>query len=254
MARETLLVPGGADYPVVSVVSADVLPQYKEAFEGFVKDTDGLYGDRVKKSLDVFSKGGGELRGGNSFAPLLLRTVLPADSRLATMADIGLALENGLDLRGQYEDVGVVLRSGNDSYQNNDFLARDLSKQLQTKGISLDTPKALYFDALDLRRDGNSFYGLAFDLSEKAELGKTIIDAPELDNKNNRNRFSTFNDKGMLVFEASGDKTLYTRSEGLSRLVLYRGLYLDSYWYYLQGSDDDGRVVVVNGEATRAGK
>lgn len=245
MARETLLVPRGAEYPVASVVSADVLPQYKEAFDGFVKDTDGLYRDRVKKSLDVFSKGGGELRGSNSFAPILLRTILPADSRLATMADIGLALENGLDLRGHYEDVGVVLRSGNDSYQNNDFLARDLSKQLQAKGISLDTPKVLYFDALDLRRDGNSFYGLAFSLRDDVEL----IYAPILNKGDGNFSSADVNEKTGLPDKLSGgDRCLFTRKGGLSRLNLSGNLDLNSDWDNLLNSNGNGRVVVVGAE------
>jgi len=255
MARNAVLIPRETNYPVARVLSEDVLSQYNEALKGFVSDTPSLYRDRVKKSLDVFSKKNGELVGSNSFAPILLRGVLSKDSRLATMADIGLALERGLDLKGNYEDVGVVLRSGKDSYENNAFLAQELEKQLKGKGINLDNPKAIYFDALNLRRDGNSVYGLAFDLSDRAELGKTIIDAPELDHKNEGSRFSKFDERGMPVFILQGgDKTLYTKSDGLSRLNLYGGLYLNSIWIDLQGSNSYGRVVVVSGGATRTEK
>jgi len=48
-----------------------------------------------------------------------------------------------------------------------------------------------------------------------------------------------------------GNRTLYTRQDGLSRLYLSWYLYLSSVGIGLAGSNSDGRVVVVSGEAAQ---
>ncbi len=50
--------------------------------------------------------------------------------------------------------------------------------------------------------------------------------------------------------EKKGKHTWYTRDDGLSRLYLGSNLGLYSDWYDLDGSDSDGRGVLVGGEAT----
>ena len=83
-------------------------------------------------------------------------------------------------LTGFCVDTGLALMKAGDEYAENDFLAKNLAGQLDSRGIKLKTPKIIYFDALDLREDNNSGYGLIYILNERAELGKNIIDAPEL--------------------------------------------------------------------------
>ena len=94
--------------------------------------------------------------------------------------------------------------------------------------------------------DGNSFYGLNF------KRGKTFdyFEAPELNNKNNQQKFVRQDERGMPIFDKKGNRTLYTRDSGLSRLYLDGLLALGSSDGDLANSDDDGRVVVVGGEAT----
>lgn len=227
-------------------LDSQILNAYKEGINS--------YEGRAFDYLNIFQDRKGDLAGSNCFAPLKLREFLPAGTRLATMADLGRATEiNPSFLKGFYSDTGLTLRTPGDSYKENDFLAKDLAKQLKKRKITLktfhcfDSPKAIYFDALDLRKSQNSAYGLAYNLNEKAELGVNIIDASEL---MNNMKFKTMNEKtGIPLRHAQGNRTLYTRQDGLSRFHLYGGSIVFSSDSALANSGDCGRVIVVN-EAT----
>ena len=168
------------------------------------------------------------------------------------MADLGRATDiNPEFLRGFFSDTGLVLRTAGDSHKPNDFLAKNLAEQLKKREIDLKAPKVIYFDALSLREDSNSDYGLAFDLNERAELGRNIIDAPEL----SRNFiFKTMNEKGIPVEDPDGNRTLFTRPDGLSGFYMNRNSGVYSSIRSLADSNDYGRVVVVSAEGTRAEK
>ena len=216
-------------------LSSKYLPQYQERIK--------LFNERARKSLDIFPDKKGILMGSNCFAPLVLREFLPKDSRLATMYDLEkLGRENPDFLRGFYIDTGLVLRTPGDSYRPNDLLAKNLAEQLKHKGITLETPKIIYFDALDLDENLESEYGLVYKLNGRANLGKNIIDAPELTNDF---MFMTINEKGIPVKDENGSRKIHTRSDGLSRFYLDRISGVGSDGRDLAGSDDDGQVVVI---------
>ena len=170
--------------------------------------------------------------------------------RTANQAELEKALREGsLNLKGHYEDSGLILRSGEEP---NSYLAQKLLKQQRKLGFSegrLPYPLMIPLTELELRDDGNSEYGLAFDLME----GGNVILADILSEYNNKRTFSKTDRGTGLPSEVddyykskygSGEgRTLYTRNSGLSRLCLYRSLDLGSGDDVLAYSSDDGRVV-----------
>src|SRR3989344_5668972 len=216
-------------------LSSKYLPQYQERIK--------LFNERARKSLDIFPDKNGILVGSNCFAPLVLREFLPKNSKLATMYDLEkLGGENPEIFKGFYIDTGLFLRTPGDSYKPNDLLAKDLAEQLKHKGITLETPKIIYFDALDLDENLEFEYGLVYKLNGRANLGKNIIDSPELTNDF---MFMTINEKGIPVKDENGSRKIYTRSDGLSRFYLDRISGVGSDGRDLAYSVGDGQVVVI---------
>src|SRR3989338_7821296 len=173
MTDQIELTPRNLVFPVARILDSKILDVYKEAINS--------YGEKAQSSLNVLQDRNGNLAGSNCFAQIILRKLLPRSSRLATMTDLGLATELSSDfLKGFYSDTGLILRTEGDSYEPNDFLAKDLAKQLKERRITLEHPKVISFDALDLKKNEESAYGLSYKLSESAELGRNIIDAPKL--------------------------------------------------------------------------
>lgn len=235
------LVPRDLTFPTARVLDSGVL----EAYEEFL-DSKGYEG-RAREVSSIYSNSKGESAGSNCFGQIAVREVLPEGTRLATMGDYGLAVENDPNFtRGNYGDTGVCLFTPGDSYQPNDLLAKRLARQLKKRGITLDSPKVIYFDGLKLRKNRNSAYGLVYDLSENAKLGREIVDAQEAVVGNNGKKFSRFNETGMPIFNKEGDKTFFTRGEGLVRFGFGVSQDVGSGTRGLAGSGSDGRVVVVD--------
>ena len=237
MTNQVVLVPRTKVFPVAMILDSKVLEAYKEAIKSY---------DECGSSLDIFQDKNRVLAGSNCFAPIILRDLLPRSSRLATMTDLGLATElNPNFLKGFYSDTGLILRTEGDSHEPNDFLAKDLAKQLKERGITLEHPKVIYFDALNLKKNKKSTYGLSYKLSESAELGRNIIDAPELMQDF---RFKTINDSGIPLRDDSKSRQFYAKKDGLSGFCLYCDSDLVSYVGGLAVSYDVGRVVVIDAE------
>jgi phage antirepressor YoqD-like protein len=238
--EKVILTPKEIVLPEAHTLDSQILDVYQEGINS--------YEGRAFDVLDIFQDRKGDLAGSNCFAPLKLREFLPEGTRLATMADLGRVIEINPDfLKGFYSDTGLALRTAGDSCENNDFLAKDLAKQLKERKITLDSPKVIYFDALDLRKSQDSIYGLAYNLNERAAPGVNIIDAPELMNDM---RFKTMNEKGIPIIDNKGNRNLYIKQDGLSRFCLDKGLHVLSFFGHLSDSDDDGSVIVVSGEDT----
>ncbi len=188
----------------------------------------------------------GVIKGSTSFYVVAINEIIkPQGLRTATPADLERVLKKcALDLKGYYEDSALVLRSKDNP---NAYLAKDLIKQIKEK-IDKDrkTPIMIPLVGLKLRVDQDSEYGLAFDLIDDSE----IIYAPQLVHKNNHKKFSKTNNKALPIFNKNGERALYTRDSGLSRLYLLNILNLGSSVGGLGVSSNDGRVVVVSAEAT----
>ncbi|MEK6860245.1 MAG: hypothetical protein AABX54_05525 [Nanoarchaeota archaeon] len=210
-----------AGFPEARFLSEEEHARYKEA-KGF----SGKAADSLKVGRN----------GSNLWEVLLLNQI---GIRTGTIPEIELAYENGLPLQGHYEDgTEVVLRSAGDSYKPNDYLARNLAEML---GI-MEFGNPLVVKGLEVVADNKSQYGLSFKKTDKTQ----VIEVPDLNHKNHQRKFSRINPDYSIAFDDNGTRTLWTRDNGISRLYLLRDLDLDSRGEYLAGSNDDGRVVVVD--------
>lgn len=211
------------------------------------------YQGRVQKDFGnnkylnaLTQEGDGVVKGSNDFSVVLLNQILREEGlRTATPADLGEVVnKNTLDLRGNYEDVALVLRG---TGGRNAYLAQHLQSQLDALA-SQNIPLMLPLNGLELVADTGSNYGLAFKVGEDTRF----IEAPQLVSKNNVKMFTNTHMNGLPIFEKKGSRTLYASEEGLSRFNLGWYLDLNSSWSDLVDSDSYGRVVVVRGEATDA--
>lgn len=213
-------------FPEARFLNREEQAKYEEACKGF--------GEKARKSLDV------SLQGSNLWKVLLLNQI---GIRTASIQELYSAVENGLPLRGFYEDTpAVVLRSAGDTHAPNNALAKNLAGLIKKK----DFPHAVIIEWLVLEEDNDSQYGFSFRDGERIK----IIEAPDFDNKNHGRRFKRINPDYTIEFDDNGERILCTRDNGLSRLYLYRDLDAASNDEDLADSDGCGRVVVVSGEAS----
>jgi len=235
--------------PTANILGGDfgkaVLQEYKQIAETKYKGAD---------ALDVLSYEDSIIKGSNPFAVVLVNQIVGQEGlRTATPADLERAIrlnkvnqELGLNLRGTYEDTGLVLRSESEP---NEYLAKDVAKQIKARDVKL--PVMIPLNGLELVNDSKSEHDLSFKLKENAQ----IIPASIL-NKNGYFTSEMVDEQTGLPKQVgeNGDRYLYTRNSGLSGLYLDGGLDLDSDWGYLAGSYSDARVVVVGDSAVNPEK
>jgi len=199
--------------------------------------------------LNVLTYSHNVVKGSNPFAVVLANQILREEGlRTATQADLEKVLKlDILPLRGTYEDTGLVLRSRDEP---NKYLAKNFPTFFPfdfTYSTNVGKrPIIIPLNGLELVNDSNSPHGLAFNLMD----GTEIIRASVLDGKNNGISFSETGKYGLPEKLGEGNRTLYTRDSGLSRLYLTRYLDLLSDDDGLADSSGVGRVVVVRDEAT----
>ena len=154
-------------------------------------------------------------------------------------ADLENAMRIGaLDLSGTYEDTGLVLRTDGNP---NSYLAGNLMKQVKERlGKGAKMPVMIPFYGIELVKDQDSPHGLAFKLKDDTEINYVPIL-----NKSNSSNFNSedIDDKtGLPTKVGKGNRTLWTRDSGLSRLYLNRNLNLNSNNDNLTNSNDNGRM------------
>lgn len=229
---------------IVRILDDSVLERYNESIKGYNK--------RARESLGKFGRSNGELTGSSPLMIIQLVNsgALPEGTRLATVEELSEAVSEGYlflaghnpyFLNGINPDVGLVLRSADDSYSPNNLLSDRLVEQLSSRGIELEECKnfnqkykRLYgkfipFDLLYLTQYRNSAYGLVIDLKDGAE--RAIRDLDE-------------------VKHLDWD---HGRDEGLSCAVFCRDR-LHSDLPCLSGSCDRNRVVVVSDKSVKLNK
>ncbi len=236
------LVPKDLAFPEAGVLTGDFGEQALAEYQAVAKKDYAGIG-----ALNVLKYSGDIVRGSNQFAVVLMNQVVrPLGLRTATPADLEKALQAGLDLRGTYEDSALALRTESNP---NAYLAKKLMEQVKARQ-EVKGPLMIPLCGLELVKDGNSDYGLAFKLRADAE----IINAPIL-NKNQGNFDSTDIDvkTGLPKKLGAGTRTLYTRNNGLSRVYLYRNLDLDSNNGNLANSNEYGRVILASTEGAKLG-
>lgn len=214
----------------------------------FLKEYNGRVKADYKNAnvLNILSYSDNVVKNSNPFAVVLANQILKHEGlRIATQADLERVLKtNAFNLKGTYEDTGLVLRTEDDP---NKYLAKNLTEQVKSRGKKAGKiPIVISLNGLKLVNDSNSPHGLAFKLTDESEL----IYAPILDGKNNGKLFLETGKYGLPEKLGTGNRTLYTRDSGLSGLFLGRGLVLYSNYASLENSYVDGRVVVVSVEGT----
>jgi hypothetical protein len=236
--------------PSANVLGGDfgkaVLQEYKQAAETTYKGAD---------ALDVLSYHNNLIEGSNPFAVVLVNQIVGQDGlRTATPADLERAIrlnkvnqQLGLNLRGTYEDTGLVLRSESEP---NEYLAKDVAKQIKARNVKL--PVMIPLNGLELVNDSKSEHDLSFKLKEDAQ----VIHAPILNKDGGYFTSEMIDEQTGLPKQVgeNGDRYLYTRNSGLSGLYLNRVLILYSSWDDLAYSDSDGRVAVVGDGAVNPEK
>ena len=191
--------------------------------------------EKARETLNI------ERNGSNIFKISLLNKI---GIETASLEELGrIAEQNPEFLRGYFEDSpSVCLRSDGDDYIKNDRIAKYLAKQAKSRGFNLEQP--IVISGFVPVQDSHSAYGLRLQTGEETEM----FEAPELVHKKNRRKFNISDERGMPIFDVNGNRTLYTRDSGLSRLNLSYLLGLYSNWYSLGDSGSVGRVVVLDTE------
>ena len=226
------------EYPTIGFLERDFGKSVLEEYKGRSKD--------YNKHLDILSYKDNIVQGSNPFAVVLMNKVLNEEGlKTASQSDLEKAIKlNALSLNGTYEDTALILRNENNP---NSYLAKHLMKQVKERNKKAKTPIMITLNQLELVNDTASEYGLAFKLKEDAE----IIYAPILNDEVGNFSSEDIDEKtGLPIKLGKGNRTLYTRDSGLSRLCLNWDLELYARGDVLADSSSDGRVVVVSGEAT----
>ena len=159
---------------------------------------------------------------------------------VASLSDLGLIAGQHKDwiFRFYIDAPTVVLRSRYDSYKSNDFLAKDLEKQLNL--TILRNPVVI--TGLGLEESSDSVYGLKFKITDRTKF----YEAPELDYKNDKKKFLKTDERGIPIFNKGGYRNVNTIGGRLSRLVVDWNCILDSTWCSLFSTYSNGRVIVVD--------
>ncbi|MCX6749377.1 MAG: hypothetical protein NTW17_01365 [Candidatus Pacearchaeota archaeon] len=132
--------------------------------------------------MRVGNYSGGVVKGSNPFYVVGVQSKLSSGIRVSTQGDLETAIRiaNSLELRGTYEDTGLVLRTEGNP---NAYLAQKLMKQVKDRtGERTRMPVMIPLCGIELVKDQDSPQGLAFKLKEDVE----IIYAPILNSLYNR--------------------------------------------------------------------
>ncbi len=229
----------------------EFIPSVNFLTESFAKEFLKEYNERVQFDygnnpvLNVLNYDEGVVKGSNPYAVSLANQILRQENlRTATHVDLEKILKiNVLELQGVSEDTGLILRRGN--FPNE--LAQDLTKQLEERGYKLTKkPLVIWLNQLELETDENCPDGLKFELLENCEP----FYSPIL-NKNGRFSSEDVNEKtGFPMRLRGGERYLYGKGSGLSKLNLMRDLWVSSIDHDLKYSNSRGRIVVIDDKAT----
>jgi len=134
----------------------------------------------------------------------------------------------------------LVVRSNEDpNWFPNNSLLKTIYELAEQKEGSIKHPFMIEGFSFILNPEDKKGYGLSI----IANPDFKVIQDERFDGKYNGKSFSEVDELGIPKFDKNGNRTWYAKDKGLSRLYLYRYLYLDSYNGILTGSSDDGRVV-----------
>lgn len=230
----------------LEILDASVMKDYE--------DKVNKYGSSSRRALNSYFNKSYFLGGGNCISQPLLERCLPSGTRLARMSDFRGHIGNNPLLEKYEANVGLVLRSPCESWVGNQVITDSIVEGITEKGFSLKKPLIVYFDALDVIEDLKSPCRLNYRLRDDAELGVNIFEAPELSHENEGRKFSDISERGVPIFDEDGDKTLRTRSMGISRYFIRGGNIYSSMQDLLVFSGRERTFVVPCNEPREGGK
>lgn len=159
----------------INCVDGLILNDYKESIKSYNSQ-------KSKETLDNLKVAEGKISGSSPFIQvhLINSGLIENGNRLPTIEDFEstLRIDNSFLIKDflisnsgcAYTDFGLALRSQRDSYhKQNDILSRRLFGQLVKRGVDIGVGKLIPLNALELKEDENSVYGLVFNLREDAE-------------------------------------------------------------------------------------
>ena len=223
MAKEVKLYGMPEVLEKVAILDSSMLPAYNDSIKTYKNE-------RARQTLSEFQDINGELAGSSPFMLVHYTNsgLLMPGSRLAERKELETAMFfDGTFLAGNYADFGLALRTPGDSYEPNDLLAKTLAEQLKHRGMYLGHGKLISLNALRLKENKNSAYGLIFELNENA---------------------------GNLVSDLNDYEWDYERVDGLACASLDGNRIWDSGYEYMRlaGSNGNGRVAVVSAEGVKS--
>lgn len=237
-----------AETPEIDYLKGEFGEKFLEAYNSVVKEK---YNDNG--TLKVLKFSDNVVKGSSTYSSIIAADILRQNGlEIAKPVDIEFARKlyesnpgSGLNIRGHcYVDYGVVFRTVDSP---NEYYAKKLEPQIR-KALDLKKikdPVVTLSADLDLVNDEEAPNGLGLNLRK----GAKPFEAPILKILKKDGRFKSEGvDENTGLPEKlddEGNRYLYTRDSGLSRLSLYGGLDLGSCWDVLAGSYSGGRVVAV---------
>jgi len=171
--------------------------------------------------------------------------VRPLGIRVANLRELSRPEVMNMIKGKHYSDIPfLVLRSMKDSYERNQPLIQRLAEEVEQANGTLKLP--VMISGFDVKPWPEDKKGYGIDILRREDF-KAIHDE-RLEGKYNRKTFSKVDELGLPLFDRKGQRTLYTRDQGLSRLYLNYVLDLGSYVEDLANSNSIGRVVLVSAE------
>ena len=161
---------------------------------------------------------------------------LPEGQRVPRLANLGKIYDTDTSFfNGIYTDTPeLVLRTDTPSWKNNTQILENLVGQARERGLKFSSDNPLVLSGLELTRDDNrdNPYGILVQMGDNT----VAVNDP---------RFAYGKNE---IQVGNNTKTLWTKDKGLSRVYFGRSGLVDSGSDNLQGSNDNGRVVVFNAE------
>ena len=231
---------------VVITPSSDAFFLEGDYGKEFLKEYNGIvkidYSDNSVLKVLNWNEEGNIVTGSSDYSVVLANKIFRDRGekvRTANSSDLAEILKAGrLDLKGYYEDAGLVLRT---LTKVNEYLAGVLYEDIKQKKGNVKMPFMISLSDLELKIDPNSPSKLAFVSGENANP----IYSDKFNHANNQRKFNETDEYGLPIFIQNGKRTWYTREDGLAGFYLVRGLDLGSLDGGLPGSYADARVVVV---------
>ncbi|MEK6889504.1 MAG: hypothetical protein AABW80_05365 [Nanoarchaeota archaeon] len=256
MAKESKLNLGQPNWRVPTILTAfaegdKFAPALYEAFRRDIKER---FGDNQYLNVLTLVQAGKDnpayMTGSNTFsASRLDNMVRPFNMRVVTLADLSNPQVLSMVKDNHYSDTpAFVVQSNKDNREQNRGILKQVTELAESKAGSIKYPFMVQgFDVVPSEED-RAGYGLKV----VARPDFAVAQDERLSGKNNEKQFTDVDELGLPKFDKNGKRQFFARDNGISGLYLVSDLNLSANDDNLANSNEDGRVVLVSGEATGA--